>query len=236
MNSLTAREIYENGKQKKIPSKKLKLEDYISEMSKELLPALSIKDDIKILKQLKRLYRLDKIEFNKKLEYINKIRKSEGLEPIYKEEVTGKSLKQNLKKVDKEEKIKNKKEKIIEKNFKWDLENFASNQLQKPFEGGRWELFKKESGVSDKEILEIKLNLQKKRIGSFDNWSSAKPIFINGKRVWIFIIPTGIKDVYNSPIKYKISSDRTNVIFPTENKKIDILKKDFYGMPKITKI
>ena len=75
----------------------MNLDKLINEMGRELLPSASSEEDVKILKQLKLLYKKDTVEFKRKLKRINLIRKSEGLEPLHKNEILSKSLKKDLK-------------------------------------------------------------------------------------------------------------------------------------------
>jgi len=81
----------------------MKLDDILAEMAKELLPNLSSEEDQKLLSQLKKLYKADKIEFTEKFKHLNTIRKSEGLKPLTQQDLFSKSIKQDIKtEIDKE--------------------------------------------------------------------------------------------------------------------------------------
>jgi hypothetical protein len=70
----------------------------LNEMAKELVPNLSSKEDMIVLKDLRRLHKKDPMEFEKQLNKINKIRKAEGLRELYKAEVLSKTLEKDVKK------------------------------------------------------------------------------------------------------------------------------------------
>lgn len=80
----------------------MNLKNILQEMARELLPNVSSEDDLKIISQLKKLYKKDTEEFTRKLKRINIVRKSEKLEPIHKNEIikgyTKTIVKQKIKK------------------------------------------------------------------------------------------------------------------------------------------
>jgi len=75
----------------------MNFENKLLEMARELLPQASSKEDKKILSQLKKMYKKDITEFNRKLKRINIVRKSEGLDLLHKNEILGRSLKKDIK-------------------------------------------------------------------------------------------------------------------------------------------
>lgn len=85
------------------------IEKSLQEMARELLPNVSPEDDLAIIKELKKLYKKDRMEFNKKLRRINLVRKSESLEALTREEIlkgyVKKAIKANTQKDAKTKKI-----------------------------------------------------------------------------------------------------------------------------------
>lgn len=82
----------------------------LKEMATELVPHLSSREDFTAIKELKKLYKKDPIEFNKKLKRINMIRRSEKLPELDKNEILGKTLEIDIKGKSKIEKAKEKQE------------------------------------------------------------------------------------------------------------------------------
>lgn len=69
----------------------------LQEMAKELLPSLTPKEDLILIKQLKKLEKKDPLEFDEKLARINLTRRSEGLPSLHKNEILSKTLIKDIK-------------------------------------------------------------------------------------------------------------------------------------------
>ncbi len=60
----------------------MNLKNILQEMAKELLPNVSSEDDLKIIRELKKLYKKNRQEFHSRLKRINLIRRSEKLSEL----------------------------------------------------------------------------------------------------------------------------------------------------------
>ena len=208
----------------------MKLDKILNEMGKELLPSLTSKEDLAAIAQLKKLYKKDIEEFTRKLKRINLVRKTEGLEPIHKNEVIGKSIKQDIKKSidDKntKDKVIAKKDKTTADNSKSSLKFFQSSYINQDF--------KKE--VKDGKKISENWSIW---VGGSDHIIAYSSF---GKK--FFIVTEGayqnmkkIIGVYNSPTTYKIVQPN-EVRFPELKKKINFAKRDILTgyRPRIEKL
>lgn len=96
------------------------LDKAIEELIEDIVPGQSYEDDQKMLKNLKALHKIDKEGFQKKLERINTVRRSEGMEELTKEEIFSKDFsaqtKEGKRRESKASSIKQKREKQLEKD------------------------------------------------------------------------------------------------------------------------
>ena len=193
----------------------------IIKLLEELLPKLTPKEDYKTLKMLRTLHKVDKDAFNKKLDKINLVRKSEGLRFLHKNEVIGASIKRELKskKKEAEEGKEKKEEKIVKsKGIKLPHKVFHVKKM------GYYDLVEK-----DHTLLEI-------------------PIFIDGEKSFIEV---RIQHLFHGKEKYKIrfmdvgnfsivklSTDRSHsiegkeIIYPEYKKKVVLSHRLLKPNPK----
>jgi len=214
----------------------MNLDKILNEMGKELLPSLTSKEDLVALAQLRKLYKKDIEEFTRKLKRINLVRKTEGLEPIHKNEVIGKSVKQDItrkiktKVSDKKKDVsKDKEEKSIDSKILTQFGDMDNNV-------SKWKFFI--DNVKDgKNIIDIKNNSK-----PHDHSLLSRGYKTYGKQFFIltYEIPFSnfaadkVVGVYNSPTPYKIVGKE--VRFPELKKKISFEKSDMWNRPKIGKI
>ncbi len=74
-----------------------KIDKLINEMGRELLPHLTSKEDLALVRKMKKLHKNDPMEFEKKLKEINLRRRAEGLRNLHKNEILSKTLKKDIK-------------------------------------------------------------------------------------------------------------------------------------------
>lgn len=214
-----------------------KIDKLINEMGKELLPSLSSKEDLVSLSQLRKLYKKDLVEFDKKLKRVNTVRKAEGLEPLHKNEIIGKSVKQDIKKVVKEKKYDIIGNKRIDKLNAKDLTQWGDvgNNISK------WKDFIKDVPNGGKIINDI-ISKKNKTVNKRARYAHNAEHYLKtvsfksfGKLFYILtFFDSEPRGVYNSPTPYKIVDGE--VRFPELKKKIDFKKSEYLGNLKIRKL
>jgi hypothetical protein len=185
----------------------------LNELAQELLPSASSEEDKKIFKQLRKLYKVDTESFVRKLKRVNLIRRSEGLDSIHKNEIIGKSVKQDIKKAIKSHKETTKKK----EKLKTKLIKAGENCLY-----SSWFVTQKEV---DKGIKEIPKSYV------FKFWIKGKPGFA---RLFAFHRPPKtsfldsfeIKKVVIPDIEYRVVNNK-EIRFPEIKKRIVFVPAEF---------
>ncbi len=203
----------------------MKLTEFIIE---ELLPSSTGKEDMKLLKKMKILYKLDKKGFDEQLAKINMTRRSEGLDALHKNEFLGKTLKKELKKERSIEKENIGRQKIKEKRVK---KSKSSISIAAPHIGKMHHIplsgAVKKYGIHNQKVTVVNkdsvyIDEKPVEIGISFDYEPERRLGVKTETIDISYIKT------NYPYKVKTTRTTAKVIFPTF-KKILVVSVDSWG-------